>query len=74
MLSCHLAPTPSNADSILATKCQDLGNNTNAWFSRSGRCSFISLDHYGPDNQHRLANQIVFAFQVNHIITKTIVG
>lgn len=60
------APTPSNADSVLATKCLDPGNNTDAWFyvRGKGRCQTISLDHFGSDNQHRLANQIVFAFQV----------
>ncbi|XP_054280120.1 protein wntless [Macrosteles quadrilineatus] len=61
-----IAPTPSNADSVLATKCLDSGNNTDAWFyvRGKGRCKSISLDHYGSDTQHRLANQIVFAFQL----------
>lgn len=70
-ISCFLiggliAPTPSNADSILATKCLDPGNNSNSWFyvHGKGRCNSISLEKYGSDDHYKLANQIVFAFQI----------
>lgn len=61
-----IAPTPSNADNVLATKCHDTGNNTEAWFYPRGKgsCTTINLHSYDMNDHILLANQIVFAFQI----------
>ncbi|XP_049846271.1 protein wntless [Schistocerca gregaria] len=61
-----VAPTPSTADHILATKCWDPDpkNNTEKWFYARGRgkCQTIDIhDHTEPNMQ---ANNIVFVFQI----------
>uniref|UniRef100_A0A1B6KQ46 Protein wntless n=1 Tax=Graphocephala atropunctata TaxID=36148 RepID=A0A1B6KQ46_9HEMI len=69
-----IAPSPSNANSLLATKCHDKGNNTDAWFyvRGKGRCTPISLEHYESDSHLRHANEIVFAFQLPNPRNKVI--
>jgi hypothetical protein len=60
---CLTAPTPSSADTILATKCLDPGNNTDKWFypRGAGSCRVISDDEM---QSNTLANQLIFTFQV----------
>ncbi|XP_046683981.1 protein wntless [Homalodisca vitripennis] len=69
-----IAPSPSNANSLLATKCHDKGNNTDAWFyvRGKGRCTPVSLEHYESDSHLRHANEIVFAFQLPNPRNKVI--
>ncbi|XP_066997496.1 protein wntless [Anabrus simplex] len=61
-----VAPTPSNAERILATKCLDSGNNTQKWFYSRGKgsCEHIRLEIDGSPEQHLQANNIVFVFQI----------
>jgi hypothetical protein len=60
------APNPSSADITLASKCYDAGNYTDKWFypRGQGRCHLLTQDDM---KKTHLANQIVFAFQVNII-------
>ncbi|XP_039297505.1 protein wntless-like isoform X1 [Nilaparvata lugens] len=61
-----IAPKPSIADTVLATKCHDSGNNSDAWFyvRGKGKCKSIDLHTFNTEEHMMLANQIVFAFQV----------
>ncbi|XP_046405904.1 protein wntless [Ischnura elegans] len=61
-----IAPTPASAESVLATKCLDPGNNSLKWFYTrgAGSCNVISLTGFEPNEEQKLANQIVFAFQI----------
>lgn len=58
------APNPSNADHVLATKCYDPGNNSDAWFYVRGKGSCQRIDNYLKENHLNYANRIVFAFQI----------
>ncbi|KAJ8866839.1 hypothetical protein PR048_032700 [Dryococelus australis] len=61
-----IAPTPTSAESMLATKCFDSGNNSNKWFYSRGKgnCREIDLDMRNISDDHTLANQLVFVFQI----------
>uniref|UniRef100_A0A1B6C5B6 Protein wntless n=1 Tax=Clastoptera arizonana TaxID=38151 RepID=A0A1B6C5B6_9HEMI len=61
-----IAPTPSNADSFLATKCLDPGNNSDTWFyfKGEGKCNKLNPHKYGSDSHISLANRIVFVFML----------
>ncbi|XP_018896110.1 protein wntless [Bemisia tabaci] len=64
-----IAPTPSSADTILATKCHDAGNNSDKWFyvRGKGKCNTIEdlkLKYSDTETQKHMANHIVFAFQI----------
>ncbi|XP_063228151.1 protein wntless [Bacillus rossius redtenbacheri] len=61
-----IAPTPTSAESMLATKCFDSGNNTNKWFYSRGRgnCREIDLNKNNISDDYTLANQLVFVFQL----------
>ncbi|XP_075219364.1 wnt ligand secretion mediator [Lycorma delicatula] len=65
MIGGLIAPTPSNADMVLATKCRDPGNNSDSWFYVRGKgsCKTVTLGNYAA-NDMRMENQIVFAFQI----------
>lgn len=59
-----VAPTPSGAEKVLATKCLDTSNGSQTWFSaRSERkCKQVNIRKQSEFNLQ--ANNIVFVFQV----------
>lgn len=59
-----IAPAPSHAERMLATKCLDSGNDTQQWFYSNGKgsCENIFYDSYAFDPKMQ-ANNIVFVFQ-----------
>jgi len=61
-----IAPTPSSAESILATKCLDPGNNSQRWFYSRGEGSCNKIHHLYEDefSEIKTANKIVFVFQI----------
>ncbi|KAL1110355.1 hypothetical protein AAG570_007886 [Ranatra chinensis] len=61
-----IAPKPSSTDTILATKCLDKTNNTAEWFYIRGenKCSTMNINVFSYEKYERIANQIVFSFQM----------
>ena len=62
-----LAPAPSNVQSILATKCLDVGQNKSKFFyvRPDGGCDRIDDLHGAEAEERHLTDRnVVFAFQV----------